>query len=88
MGHRDKFLKAKKAGTEITPAQKECLDVIRRHCKRHGYPPTYRDLAMETKTTLNAVFETVCRLERDGYVRRLRMTSRTLTVTEKGWAVP
>lgn len=88
MGYREKFLNARRVGMEITSAQKEYLDVIRRHVKEHGYPPTFREVATALEVSHNAVFEMVCKLERDGYLRIGRMKSRTMTVTQKGWEVP
>jgi repressor LexA len=82
---REKVLSSKKTGTEITATQKAYLTMIRDHIRTMGYPPTLREMCQALKVNLNAVFEIVCRLERDGYLKMGRLKSRTMVVTEKGW---
>ena len=55
--------------------------------EQKGYPPSYRDLAMEVGLAHSAVFEVVEGLRRDGLINeREALRSRAITLTAAGHA--
>lgn len=89
---REKFLRAVRRKEEgPSPNQLSYVRVIRAYFEEHGYPPTYSEIGKLLGVTRNAVFEMVCRLERDGYLKvavdegTSRVKSRTMLLTKKGW---
>jgi len=56
---------------ELTERQREALEVIKRHIKEHGYPPTVRELIHEMGGTSSShgVYYLEA-LERKGYIER------------------
>lgn len=68
----------------LTARQAHVLDVIRTYVRKHGYPPTIRELGvlLGIRTT-NGVNDVLKALEVKGALRRKKARSRTLVLAEK-----
>lgn len=76
---------------ELTPRRRKVLDFIRGYIKKHGYPPSIREIAshLDVSGTLGVV-KHLNALEREGYIRRVRGSSRGLSLTgsNSGLSIP
>jgi repressor LexA len=69
---------------ELTPRQRQVLDVIGRHLDEQGYPPTLREISAEIGTagTVSALHHLEA-LERKGYLRREAGSSRGIVLVRE-----
>ena len=76
---------------DLTPRQRQVLQVIREHLARAGYPPTLREIAgsLGINGTLG-VMKHLAALERKGYLRKEAGNSRAIVLTDAagGMIVP
>lgn len=73
----------------LTARQSECLDVIRGHLQRKGYPPTLREIGNAMCiTSTNGVNDHLLALERKGFVRRADMKSRAIRLVDRNDVLP
>jgi repressor LexA len=69
---------------DLTPRQREVLELIRATVREKGFPPTVRELGEKLGiNSPNGVFQHLAELERKGYLKRSGGKSRMLTLTEK-----
>ena len=67
----------------LTKRQKEVLDFLRTFIDKHGYSPSFEEMAKSLKlTSLATVHKHVTTLERKGYIRRGYNQSRSIEVTQ------
>ena len=70
---------------ELSPRQKEILEVVNRHVDAHGYPPTVREIGQAVGlTSPSTVHAHLARLEGAGLIRRDPTKPRALEVIEGG----
>jgi repressor LexA len=70
---------------QLTRRQEEVLAFIREFTRRHGVPPTVREIGQRFRVTPRAAFDHLRALERKGHLRRRTSTGRTsraLTLAE------
>ena len=67
-------------GPELTSRQREVFDFVIRFVKERGYPPSVREIGQQFGIYPRAVFDHLKALERKGYLKRRRSTSRGLEV--------
>lgn len=66
----------------LTPRQKEVLDFLVDYIGRHGYSPSFEEIAAALKlSSLATVHKHICALEQKGYVRRRFNESRSIEVS-------
>lgn len=66
---------------ELTRRQKEVLDIIERHVRTRGYPPSMREITAELKLASAAgIHKHIKALERKGYLTKEKFLSRSLRV--------
>jgi repressor LexA len=73
----------------LTRRQEEILGFIREFTRRHGVPPTVREIGQRFRVTPRAAFDHLRALERKGQLKRRASagrTSRALTLTEEAGA--
>jgi repressor LexA len=76
---------------QLTHRQEEVLDFIRDFSRRHGVPPTVREIGQRFRVTPRAAFDHLRALERKGHLRRRASagrTSRALTLAEGAGSAP
>jgi len=67
---------------ELTERNKQVLDFIREYIEAHGYPPSIREIAAHLGVSGTVgVVKHLNALERGGYIRRMRGSSRGLSLT-------
>ena len=67
----------------LTKRQKEVLDFLVSFCNKHGYSPSFEEIAKALRlTSLATVHKHVTTLERKGFVRRGYNQSRSIEVTQ------
>lgn len=73
----------------LTDRQAECLEVIRGHLQRRGYPPTLREIgnAMGIRST-NGINDHLVALERKGFVLRTDHRSRAIRIVDRNAELP
>ena len=54
----------------LTERQGQVVRFIQRHCRRHGNPPTYREIATHFRVNVKVAFQHVLALERKGVLER------------------
>lgn len=73
----------------LTPAQKKCLDFIKKHVEKHGTPPTYEQIAqglgVSSKSTVHHHVET---LRLKGYLTKEHRLSNGITLHTEGNLLP
>lgn len=73
---------------EITARQKEILGFIAEFGQENGYPPSLRDIASHFGiSSTNGVAGHLEALVTKNFLSKESNSSRTLTITEKGWSV-
>jgi repressor LexA len=69
----------------LSRKQKRTLDAIREHLEKHGYSPSYREIAIQLGLASPAtIHEHVQALEAKGYLRVQKEGGRTIVLTEPG----
>ena len=67
----------------LTKRQKEVLDFLVTFLNKHGYSPSFEEIARSLKlTSLATVHKHISTLERKGFVRRGYNQSRSIEVTQ------
>ncbi len=66
----------------MTPRQRELCDAIAQLTKRHGYPPTLREVGEYLGTLPSDVHQKLARLRRDGRVEWRPRQPRTVRVVK------
>lgn len=66
---------------DLTDKQKECLIIINLLTKRHGYPPTVREIGREMGTRSSATaFHHIKKLKEKGYIKWEKGNNRTIKI--------
>jgi repressor LexA len=65
-----------------TPRQLQILRMVRQYQQKHGYSPTYAELAKKLKVSTVTVFEHLEALERKGAVSRRLYEARSVEITD------
>lgn len=66
----------------LSRRQRDVLTIIEEYCANHGYPPSIRDIANRLGLTGTvAVVQHLNALERKGYIRRSKASSRGIALT-------
>ena len=61
------------------------VEAIAKHRAEHGYPPTIRDLQIQTEASSTSVVHYRLRAcERDGLIARVPERARAITLTDEG----
>jgi len=68
--------------TNLTESQQRVYDEISQFWDEHGYAPSYADLADRLSLSINAVVESVRRLQKKGYVFQYEGLARSLIPTD------
>ena len=64
------------------------VEAIAKHGAEHGYPPTIRDLQIQTEASSTSVVHYRLRAcERDGLIARVPERARAITLTARGRAL-
>lgn len=73
----------------LTDRQRTALDFIASHIGKHGFPPTFREIAsaLNIRST-NGVADHLRALERKGYIQREDMQSRAIRLTSHQEPLP
>lgn len=67
----------------LTDRQCELLAFIREHHAKHGYPPTFREMASALGVaSTNGINDHLRALEKKGYIERQDLKSRAIKVLE------
>ena len=66
----------------LTPRQKQILELIRRFRDEHDYAPTLQEMAEELDVSTVTVFEHVRALARKGAIRREKHKTRSIEIVE------
>jgi repressor LexA len=70
---------------DLSPRQAQALRFIARHVRTRGFPPTIRELLDEMgAVSTNWGAQVLHRLERKGYLVRMRGSARALALTDQG----
>lgn len=73
---------------QITPAEKQTVLFIRKFIQNHKYAPSFREIAVGTKTSSGSMINDRMKSIREkGYIGYVDRKSRALWVTEKGEAL-
>ena len=65
----------------LSPQQAEILEAIRSYTDAWGFAPSIRDICRSTgRSSTNAVYEILRRLERDGFITRAPGIGRTIQI--------
>ena len=75
---------ARPKSIKATPLQQETLDMIRRHIRRHGFPPTIQEMATTFGISPASCHDRVNQLVEKGYLKRTPGKSRGLAVVDRG----
>jgi len=67
-------------GRDLTPRQREKLDWVKDFIRKHGMPPTVREIGAAFGIKSSTVFEILATLQRKGYLRRGDLGARSLIV--------
>ena len=68
---------------KMTPRRLDVLQTIDALTRRHGYPPTLRELGKATGiASTNGVRDHLVRLERDGYIKTTPGLARSIVIDE------
>lgn len=69
----------------ITKKQKEVLDFIKSYSKKKGYAPSLQEISKHFKlSSVSTAHFHVSKLEKEGYLERLKNRARAISVLEKG----
>ena len=72
----------------ITKKQKEVLDCIEQFIKKHGYAPSYREIAKAVKRSSTAtIFEHIKALKEKGWLKDCENRARALEVVEEDFSL-
>ncbi len=72
----------------ITKKQKEVLDCIEQFIKKHGYAPSYREIAKAVKRSSTAtIFEHIKALKEKGWLKDCENQARALEVVEEDFSL-
>ncbi len=66
----------------LTPRQKQILELVRRFRDEHGYAPTLQEMAEELEVSTVTVFEHIQALARKGAIRREKHKTRSIEIVE------
>lgn len=64
----------------LTDTQTDTISMIRRYHKKHGFPPTYQELADMAKVTKGAIQQRIGHLVKKGFVGHKKHKCRTLVL--------
>jgi repressor LexA len=65
---------------ELTENQKKMLEIITAYQKKHGFPPTVKELADQAGLSVSTTHGYLTRLERAGAIRRLPGSPRAIEI--------
>jgi repressor LexA len=69
---------------ELTPRQRQVLRFIDDYRRRHGYPPTIRNICDAFDFTITAAWDHLKALGKKGCITRDYKVARSLVLTERG----
>ena len=72
---------ARPATKELTSRQKETLQWIKEFIRKHGMPPTVREIGHAFSIKSSSVFDLLKALERKGYLQRGELGARSLIIS-------
>jgi len=73
----------------VNPRQRQILDYLREHARRHAYPPTVREIGQAVGLSSSSTVQNhLNTLEERGFIRRDPAKSRTVEVVETAGATP
>lgn len=65
----------------MTSREKECLDYVREHIRKHGFPPSYEEIAAQLKlTSKSGIFRLLRSLMRQGLIVQEPYVARGITL--------
>lgn len=71
----------------LNPRQRQILDYLKEHARRHSYPPTVREIGQAVGLSSSSTVQNhLNTLEQRGYIRRDPSKSRTVEVVDEGVA--
>lgn len=71
-----------------SPVEHLMFDFIRNYIVRYGYPPSMREIAIETSVSVSVVSYRLKALEENGLLLRTLLKSRAIRITSRGKAYP
>lgn len=68
--------------TVLTDRQRQVLEWSKTFARKHGFPPTVREIGAAMRITPRSVFDQIKVLERKGYLKRGKLGARSLEFTD------